>query len=475
MASGCILNEAEICQLGNCIQKVTGLPSNSASPSDTWLLEFKPGTKYIDSIGKTIEIPRAFCKLFIEPSSLEKWLSDGSITMEMVKMWNPRFLALQGLEYELQFSEFVQNNIINSRKSPHFVRTFSIGKSCKFEDLNKTLKRGGISYSDATLARNMYYSLNLFSTRPSISNPTLTSWPKDWSEFNFAFLLSQQVDSRWSKTFEKWILSVNNEPDFLASLFLVLFQICQACYALYSERACHNDLHAGNVWVSTRPDVKKNVKYVIGSKNYVFSNVTILSRLFDFDRAYAESLGPNPILESGICPKHGQCNKIIEPKDFIKFLCYATRLMRDQPPLFQQKIKSILVERGKLTESGALFGKLEIAKCFPSNEALPDESFREFPSYPTLLDNIYQLWLRYSTDIPADDVHIDEQFVISPFVEEEEEKEIIHPVTPVSIHSRSDSASVRYESEKEPRYVRSEEKIGELSMPRLSPVRTVPF
>src|SRR5579863_2965359 len=132
MAAECKLNEASICHLGNCIKKVTGLPSNSASPSDTWLLEFKPGTVYIDSTGKSIDIPQAFCKVFINSSSLESWLSKSRVTPEMYALWSSRYLSLEGLEYELQFSEFVQNTILNGKKSPHFIRTFSVGRSCKF-------------------------------------------------------------------------------------------------------------------------------------------------------------------------------------------------------------------------------------------------------------------------------------------------------------------------------------------------------
>jgi hypothetical protein len=34
------------CEMHACVTNVTGLESKSASPSDTWLLEFQPDTKY---------------------------------------------------------------------------------------------------------------------------------------------------------------------------------------------------------------------------------------------------------------------------------------------------------------------------------------------------------------------------------------------------------------------------------------------
>lgn len=442
MEAGCALNEASICQLGTCIQKVKGLPANSASPSDTWLLDFKPGTVYIDATGKPVEIPHAFCKVFIEPASLDKWLGEMDITPQMAELWRPRFMALQGLEYELRFSEFVQKTIIDAKKSPHFVRTFSAGKSCKFNDLKETLEKGNISYAAATLVRNMYYSLQLSSTRPSISDPTTTTTKEpSWNNFQFSFLLTQQINPQWSKNFQQWIREFRNKNGFLPMLFMILFQICQACYALYLEKACHNDLHSQNIWITHRPGFKQNVKYVIGSKIYIFPDVDNLVRLFDFDRSYAESLGPNPILQSSLCASHGQCNSIAEPKDFVKILCYVVKSL--STPLQQQIVKSILVDEGKETIAIKIFDLLDRAGCFPSEEIMNDESFKEFPSYDFMLEKIYRLWVHYSRKVIIfEDVHADETFTLNPphsadekeGKEEHEEGEVEIELEPSDVH-----------------------------------------
>lgn len=461
MAAECKLNEASICHLGNCIKKVTGLPSNSTSPSDTWLLEFKPGTIYVDVTGKSIEIPHAFCKIFINPSSLEQWLAKSRATPDMYALWSSRYLSLQGLEYELQFSEFVQNTILNGKKSPHFIRTFSVGRSCKFTDLNQTLQKGGISYAHANLARNMYYSLQLAHTRPSISDPTFPSWPKNWNNFQFSFLLTQQIDVKQSKTFTDWVWTTKTNPEFLGTLFILLFQICQACYSLYSERACHNDLHSGNIWITTRPDSKKNLKYSINSKTYIFPEVTVLARLFDFDRAYAESIGRNPSLDTSLCPKNGQCNKVIESKDFVKLLCYVVKLLKGNS-LQQQIVRGIIIEEGKLTESLTLFNRLEEMSCHPADEVFNEAAFKEFPPYPVMLDNIYNLWQRYSGKNIPDDIHVDESFVLSPLYEIGTPDSLF-----VDYHLGSDRTP--------PAQVRSAPELDASSMPRLSPVKTVPL
>ena len=489
MATECVLNHAEICKLGKCIRGVQGLPSNSSSPSDTWLLDFKSGTRYENSDGKFIDIPNAFCKVFIEPSSLEKWLEKANVSMELANSWKGRYLTLQGLEYELHFSEFVQREIIDAKKSPHFVRTFSTGKSCKFQDLQETLEKGGISYPAASLSRNMYYSIQVHPTRPSISTPTIPEWP-DWNNFRFSFLLNQQIDNQ-SKTFHQWMHHNRDKHEFLPNLFAVLFQICQACYALYLERACHNDLHSNNIWITHRPGVKTNVSYTVGSKTYIFPETDHLVRLFDFDRSYAESLGPNPVLDSEVCANYGSCNAAVEPKDFVKVLCYVVGAMKT--PLQQQIVRSILIDEKRNTQSVMIFNMIERAQCFSSEEIMSDENFSEFPSYQFMLEKIYNMWRHYSRKITIfENIHIDESFVLNPSPEEkkspeedekdEEDEEEIE--TPRSEYERSDTpllSPAMFEKETpSPKGSGKAElvpgsRFGISNIPRSSSLKNVPF
>lgn len=411
-SSECILNEAAICEFAKCIKKIQGLSSNSASPSDTWLIEFRDNTKYIDIRGRTIEIPRAFCKLFIEPRSLEVWLTNSKLTPELERLWIPKIQLLEGLRYELKFYETIVDNIIQTQKSPHFVKLLSAGDECSFGDLVKALENGGVPYAESSLARNLYHTLGFIQNRPAITTTTIPKWPCNWNDLRFSFILTQQVDSKYSMTFGDWLSTYRETSDFISDLLVILFQICQACYALYLEGACHNDLHSGNVWITRRPDIKKNIRYVIGSSNYIFPQVSLLARVFDFDRAYAERLGSNPLLNQDACSKYGQCNELFQSKDFVKILCYVIKYIND--PIYSQMIKGLL--RGENTTPAEMLAFESFHsrfQCFFSTYKNPvwnNQAFNKFATYPEILTNIYTSWMAISkTHIPRN-ITIDEEF-----------------------------------------------------------------
>lgn len=411
---GCVLNNTSICQLSTCVRKISGLASNSSSPSDTWLIEFQNGTKYVDASGRVIDIPEAFCKLFIEPKSLEDWLESAGMTSEMKKEWNPRLQQLEGLEYELSFYAQIVDEILQSRKSPHFVRLFSAGSGCSFKDLVNTLEKGGVPFAESSLARNLYYTFRTDIIRPAITNSTIPKWPENWGDFKFAFMLSQKIDTKYSVSLSDWIQKSGDTPNFMANLLLILFQLCQACYALYLEDACHNDLHSGNVWITTRNDIKKNILYIVGDITYIFPQVTIMSRIFDFDRAYAKKLGPNHLLAEKTCANNGHCNKVLEPKDFVKLLCYVVSQVKS--PLRKHTLRNLLYSERTYESDLVAFDKfMTNSKCFFSTYLIPqwnDATFAKFASYPEILASIYRDWKR--VDIGGNyEVEIDETFVLA--------------------------------------------------------------
>ena len=64
-----ILDEnTNVCEIQDCIKKIQGFPSNSASPSDTWVVDFKKNTFYQDH-----KIYSGFLKIFINPISAKKF------------------------------------------------------------------------------------------------------------------------------------------------------------------------------------------------------------------------------------------------------------------------------------------------------------------------------------------------------------------------------------------------------------------
>ena len=107
----------------------------------------------------------------------------------------------------------------------------------------------------------------------------------------------------------------------------MLFQITQACYALYLSLAIHNDLHPGNIFITYRSGEVHNILYVINGEKYPVSS-DMCARLYDFDRSYAVREGNNKVLTLFTCDSANQCNTLSVSKDYAKILCYVLKKMR---------------------------------------------------------------------------------------------------------------------------------------------------
>jgi hypothetical protein len=211
----------------------------------------------------------------------------------------------------------------------------------------------------------MYYQLD---RRPAIEEP-LPSWattagsvgsvgssadPIDWVFFNYspnrpipmpsleevkafklAYIELQTINKQDTYTLQAIMEGYMRdilELSVRIKFYIILFQIAQACYSLNLSRATHNDLHAGNVWITVKdPADPKNfvkIRYVTDQTVYnIRSN--ICCRLYDFDRAYAEKLGYNDLLAATdrSCFDYSQCNYVSNSKDFVKVLCYFIKVI----------------------------------------------------------------------------------------------------------------------------------------------------
>ena len=126
------------CELYKCIEKVTGLRSNSASYSDTWILHFKKGTKYE---GK--EIKSGFMKLWVSDiDPIKKLYSDYFNTyLPNLKLIEKVELQrnLAGLNYELDIYKDVIRPLVDRNICPNFIRYLGSGLRCKSSDVLKFL------------------------------------------------------------------------------------------------------------------------------------------------------------------------------------------------------------------------------------------------------------------------------------------------------------------------------------------------
>jgi hypothetical protein len=93
----------------------------------------------------------------------------------------------------------------------------------------------------------------------------------------------------------------------------LMVQVVKGLYMVNKAGLVHNDLHCGNIMVKTNPDGIEPVRKVM---------------IYDWDRGYSPSLGPNPLLNIEtnryLC-KTSQCNIFMgqRPVDLLKILRYV--------------------------------------------------------------------------------------------------------------------------------------------------------
>jgi hypothetical protein len=113
------------------------------------------------------------------------------------------------------------------------------------------------------------------------------------------------------------------------------------CYAMAMSKMTHNDLHEGNTFIVDHGEPAK-MTYIYGGVIYSF-DTQYKPLIFDFDRAYVKSEGPNPILDDDyLCDHASQCNEFVPNADMVKILCYLYKVT----PSMRENIKRCLVKEG---------------------------------------------------------------------------------------------------------------------------------
>lgn len=132
------------------------------------------------------------------------------------------------------------------------------------------------------------------------------------SEDRFRILLTRRLCENCS--LGRWLHSNPDE----ALLRQVVLQVLFACVVLEQHRVYHNDLHLGNVLVWKRPAAPVGLRV----RDLSFRVPThVQPVIFDWDHAYVEKLGPNPLLTTDVCQQTLQCNRASPGFDAWTFLC----------------------------------------------------------------------------------------------------------------------------------------------------------
>jgi hypothetical protein len=386
--SDCVLTRASnICQLWTCVKKVEGLESTSASPTDIWIIYFKPDTTYY---GKELE--SAYLKIAVNPNYIDSE-------------------ANRGLEYERRVYKEVTDVLLERRVCPHFVRGLLTGDMCHFDDLLRVAKAGisadlipspdpldGLAPEAPDdvrdqLVENLAWLVAAPKKKSSASRsgsinkrPALTNFEVGRPDppgivrdedavkniehnLRYGCLLTERFVEVVSLS--DWLVKDTKfkMDDFLA----VVFQLIVTLWVMELRKMMHYDLHTGNVLIEkTRA---KRLGYVINDKEYKVDTL-YFARVFDFDRSYVVNLGCNRLHVDRECQfvpnldlAHLLCNMFTDLK--ISEHPQAPKLMRTLEEIFGVREQTITPNVCSIVKADM------VQKIVPNASGVPQDLLRD--------------------------------------------------------------------------------------------------
>jgi len=384
-----MISRKDLCN-GDKVKSIKALPSNSASPSDTWIVNYKEEMALNYRLfNLTITYEKAFVKVFF---------TDGDNTF----MYSEYGAATWALKYEGEFYTQITNPLVLSGMCPYFVTCYGMSTECRWYNILGMLqdKLEGATLSETQLENNLERNavFMLFpdaGERPALSttdDKIFKRLPRtELHSYKYGMIMTQEMSD--AVPYYNWLNSrakSDMESEVGIDILLVLFQIAIACYALYLSGATHNDLHNGNIFVKeTNPP--KPVIYEIGGEIYRFTTEWV-PYLYDFDRSYAESLGENIFLDEADDYKVSFQNRIAPNRDFIKSCCHLVRSSR----VWNKFVKSVICHPGHEDK----FERVLDRRCnmvAEDGDEFPVEWFDEhFNPMPVIIDALYKEYIRLS-------------------------------------------------------------------------------
>jgi hypothetical protein len=317
---------SNVCDMWKCLSKVTGLPSSSASNTDTWIIDFKDEVKY-----NTKPIKKAFVKIWLSKSSinhsLDKVFTDNWSQPQDIK--DIHLTDIQSLNYEARIYRDIIKEFIETNVSPNFIKFLGLGGDCSFDEVSGMLK-GSVENGNEKVAlfRTTIALLDVDRSGRLSTTSSLKSYTTDFerdkafvsvdyiqNNASFNVLVNESIKegtkdvSTLSKKLHGEKGAVNNMA------WAVVFQLMAAIYAMSTAGLAHNDLHMGNAYIEVVPVTARS--YVYGGETFNTKN-HFLVKVFDFDRSYTARFGDNKSLDA-VCWA-SQCNEFIPNIDALKIM-----------------------------------------------------------------------------------------------------------------------------------------------------------
>jgi hypothetical protein len=320
---------SDLYSLKNCITKIEGQKSDSASSSDIYILTDKNNNTY-------------YMKLFIS-----------GITND-IKSKHHEFLYIYNIypliyEYAIYLGKI--NKLVKYNICPFFVTTKGGSLHNTYNDVVTFLKKN-INNADNNFNRNIktilhnmlrliYEGNNInMIKRLSINDNNIINFPND-NNFNVNFFDTKKINYGYfiTESFNKPVTmnsiidNINNFGNNLKEFLLIfIFQFAISFKSLDYIKISNSDTHAGNVLLNNNVNtilekIKENQdstsKYLFFIENKKYGiNLPFLIKLYDFDRSYVFEEGyPNKII--GIYEnKNNIRNFLLLITDIIKILYY---------------------------------------------------------------------------------------------------------------------------------------------------------
>lgn len=325
------------CKIFELVESIKGLASDSASPTDTIIVNFKQGVKFDDK-----DIKTGFLKIFFKGIVDEKGnIHDFDANKKRA-----------ALIYEQKLYELIRV-LIRLNYCPYFVQIYSNAVNCNYKDFIELIaKQTGINddYATKLYTRSLFYMIYQGENRPSITDqrllqPTLGQFVYKILEkiydrsigvemknkninvgtiqvnSRFNFIINETVQGEKGrdvfKFYNSW--SERDNISFTNFIHMIFLQLFIAFYGLHLLEFNHNDIHPGNFWITSVP--RRIVRYKIDDEIYEFDNLGIEVKIYDFDFSYTKIAGNNPFLETNrdtfMCEDYKVCNNFVPKRDLV--------------------------------------------------------------------------------------------------------------------------------------------------------------
>ena len=167
----------------------------------------------------------------------------------------------------------------------------------------------------------------------------------DWNKARF--LVMEKAKGRTLNLFLHHLLHVKRAGAtlFESAVIAVTMQIAFTLAIMYEMGIIHNDLHSSNIIVEELAQPTQFM-YRVDRDKVLLLETPFVARIIDFDRSsklstrWDESTIENTALTNRYCPKYGQCNELVENRDWYQYLYW----LENRTKIYLKGAKSELMD-----------------------------------------------------------------------------------------------------------------------------------